>query len=82
MRRASGIEGGGAVPARAFGKAHEGCDRGGGQLFGRAESRQGGPAVDHNEAAAARAFGSAAVLGRDDAAFLAQHLQQVHSRLV
>ena len=51
-------------------------------LFRLPQARQRRPAVDHHEAAAAGPLGSASVLGADNAALLAQHLEQVHAGLV
>ena len=51
-------------------------------LLGFSQAGEGRRAVDHDEAAAAGAFGRASVLRRDDAALLAQHLEQVHAGLV
>ena len=46
------------------------------------QARQRRPAVDPDQAAAAGALWRASVLGADDPAFLAQHLEQVHAGLV
>jgi hypothetical protein len=51
-------------------------------LFRFAQASQRGPPVHQNGAAAARSLGSATILGGDDAAFLAQNLEEVHPRLV
>ena len=67
---------------RLLGQAFERDDVVAVHLLRLPQAGQRGPAVDHHEAAAAGAFGRAAVLGRDDAALLAQDLEQVHSRLV
>src|ERR1700731_1297722 len=51
-------------------------------LFRVPQTGQHGPPVYQHRAAAAGAFRGAAILGRDDAALLAQDFQEVHSRLV
>ena len=64
--------------ADVLGQSFEGDDVVAVGLLGLAQTGERGRAVDHDEAAAAGAFGRAPVLGRDDAALLAQHLEQVH----
>jgi hypothetical protein len=51
-------------------------------LLRLAQARERRASVDHHQTAAAGAFRGAAVLGRGDAAFLPQHLQQVHAGLI
>ena len=69
-------------PARVLGKSFEGDHLVAVDLVGLPQAGEGGRAVDQNQAAAAGAFGCATVLGRYDAAFLAEHLEEVHARLV
>ena len=51
-------------------------------LFRFPQARQGWPPIHQDRAAAARALGSAAILGRNDAALLAQNFEEVHPRLI
>ena len=51
-------------------------------LFRFPQARQRGMSVYQHEAAAARAFRRTPVFGGHDAAFLAQHLEEMHPRLV
>src|SRR5215470_2689284 len=51
-------------------------------LFGFAQTRHRRCAVDKHDAAAARPLGRAAVLRRNNAAFLAQHFEEMHAGLV
>src|SRR5215471_11135800 len=51
-------------------------------LFGFAQTRHRRCPVDEHDATAARPLGRAAVLRRNNAAFLAQHFEEMHARLV
>ena len=68
--------------AYVLGQAFERHDRAPFGLLRFSQARQGRRAVDQHEAAAAGAFRGAPVLGRDDAALLAQDLEQIHPGLV
>ena len=68
--------------AQLFGQSFDRDDVAAFHLLGFAQTGQRRVAVDHHEAAAAAAFGRAAVLRRHDAELLAQHLEEVHARLV
>ncbi|OLC81960.1 MAG: hypothetical protein AUH72_08110 [Acidobacteria bacterium 13_1_40CM_4_65_8] len=67
---------------RVFRQPFDGDDLATFHLFRFSQARQRRMPVDQHQAAAAGAFGSAAVFGRDDAALLAQDLEEVHARLV
>ena len=67
---------------RLLGKTFERDDLVSLHLLGLAQARERRPAVDHHEAAAAGPFRRTAVLRGHDAALFAQHLEQVHPRLV
>src|SRR5262245_12579762 len=66
----------------SLGKPVDGLDVVAGHLLRLSQTRQRGLAVDHHEAAAARTFWRTPVLARGNAAFFAQHLQQMHSGFV
>jgi hypothetical protein len=69
-------------PPRFFGQAFDRNDVAAVHLLGLAKTREGRRSIDHHETAAARPFRRAAVFRRHDAAFLAQHLEELHPRLV
>ncbi len=52
------------------------------QLFGFTQAGEHWPPVNQHQAAAAGPFGSASILGRNDATLLPEELQDVHPRLV
>src|SRR5262245_2737059 len=66
----------------SVGKPVDGLDFVASHLLRLSQTRQRGLAVDHHEAAAARTFWRTPVLARGNAAFFAQHLQQMHSGFV